>query len=125
TTTLPDKTSCHCAVCNSTAAGLGTGTSIIVAVATFLLGAFVATVVTLIVFRSIKAKTDHSDQQRENHASGNAADAVIDEQGYIVPPRISRQQEDTIEDEGDYVHPPTVAGQQEQANVYDVINPTA
>ena len=94
------------------------------------------------------------------------ADVVIDEQGYIVPPRISRQQEgtticdavfnkyavsctclvrnhynalyvygstlfsllcfsDTIEDEGDYVHPPTVAGQQEQANVYDVINPTA
>ena len=49
TTTLPDKTSCHCAV--STAAGLGTGTSIIVPVATFLLGAFVATVVTLIVFR--------------------------------------------------------------------------
>ena len=51
TTTLPDKTSCQCAVCNSTTAGLGTGTSIIVAVATFLLGAFVATVVTLIVFR--------------------------------------------------------------------------
>ncbi|KAI0230737.1 hypothetical protein LSAT2_018886 [Lamellibrachia satsuma] len=125
TTVLPEKTLSNNAASNSTAAGLGKGTLIVVLVAMFLLGALVATGVMLIVFRmwSIMAKPDHSDQQRERH--GSAADVVIDEQGYVVPPRLSRQQEDAIEDEGDYVHPPTVAGQQEQANVYDFINPTA
>ena len=45
TTTLPDKTPRLCAASNSRTVGRGTGSWIIVAVATFLVGALVATVV--------------------------------------------------------------------------------
>ena len=51
TTVLPKKTLSNNAASNSTAAGLGKGTLIVVSVAMFLLGALVATGVMLIVFR--------------------------------------------------------------------------
>ena len=51
TTSLPDKTSGPCAVCGSSAAALGTGSWVAVAVAAFLLGVLLTAVAMLVVSR--------------------------------------------------------------------------